>query len=165
MMLGLLAQTGEGEGDHPTIWARVMRALCLVEQGDLAVARSALDIPGQAQVRLRGWMRQWIPYAKARLALARGEWAEARIQALAAGDRVLAIGALSPDYLPWRSLAAQAMARAGEREPALALAREELGLAREEGSPRATGIALCALGTTEGGKEGLGARWARRSRS
>ena len=72
-----------------------------------------------------------------------------------AGERLLAIQAPSPDYLPWRSLAARAAARLGEAERAFSLAEEELELARSAGSPRATGVALATLGVIRGGDDGL----------
>jgi DNA-binding CsgD family transcriptional regulator len=154
-VLDLAAQPSE-QWDPGTTFALVMRALCLAERGDLAAAASALELPEGLEGRLAGtWWWPWLLYGRGRVALARGEWAEARTQSLAAGERMLAIQAPSPDYMPWRSLAAQALAREGERERALTLAREELERARKEGSQRATGIALTALGTIEGGEAGL----------
>jgi tetratricopeptide (TPR) repeat protein len=48
--------------------------------------------------------------------------------------------------LDWRSRSAFAYAALGRRPAALALAREELELARRYGAPRAIGIALRTLG-------------------
>jgi ATP/maltotriose-dependent transcriptional regulator MalT len=155
-VLRLSEGVGRGEWDPVTVVIRVLRALCLSERGDLAAAASALELPEGVEARLPGiWGWTLLPYGRARLALARGEWAEARELALAAGERLLAVQAPSPEYLPWRSLAAQAAARLGERERALALALEELELARGIGSPRAAGVALAALGVIDGGGERL----------
>jgi DNA-binding CsgD family transcriptional regulator len=52
--------------------------------------------------------------------------------------------------MPWRSQAALAYARAGAQEAALALAREEVELARSLGCQRALGVALTAMGVAKG---------------
>jgi hypothetical protein len=58
-----------------------------------------------------------------------------------------------PACMPWRSSLALALAQRS-REEAVGLAREEVELARIWGTPRATGVALTALGRTRGGAEG-----------
>lgn len=156
-LLGRVLQSGEDPAAQAATWTRVTWALCLLEQGDALQARGVLDLPGQGQVRLPGWMRLWVPYAQGWLALAEGDVAEARRDALEAGERLRAIEVTSPDFIPWRSLAAQAMARDGDHDQGLALAHEELSLARQEGSPRATGIALTTIGTLEPSDAGLDA--------
>jgi DNA-binding CsgD family transcriptional regulator len=157
-VLRLSAELGGGEWDPVTVVIRVLRAICLSERGDLSTATSALQLPEGVEARLPGiWGWTLLPYGRARVALARDDWVDARELALEAGERLLSVQAPSPEYLPWRSLAAQADARLGERERALALAREELELARQISSPRATGIALSALGGIEGGDDGLDA--------
>ena len=60
----------------------------------------------------------------------------------------------SPSILPWRSEAAVAHLLLGDREPALALAEEDLALARAFGTPRALGVALRAAGLAAGGRAG-----------
>ncbi|HVW45674.1 MAG TPA: AAA family ATPase [Solirubrobacterales bacterium] len=60
------------------------------------------------------------------------------------GERLLA--------LPWRSDLALAEAAGGRTEAALALAEEEVGLARAFGAPRPLGVALRTLGTLRGGE-------------
>ena len=52
----------------------------------------------------------------------------------------------NPAVVDWRSLAALAHAMLGEHDAAIDLVREELGLARRFGAPRAIGIALRTLG-------------------
>jgi DNA-binding CsgD family transcriptional regulator len=81
---------------------------------------------------------------------------------IAAGlDDFLAVGAIAtratvtcPSYLPWRSEAALAHLALGGNEAALALAEEEVELARLFGAPRALGIALRAAGVVAGGDRG-----------
>lgn len=61
----------------------------------------------------------------------------------------------SPAVLPWRSSLALVLARVGEADEAQRLAREEVTAAQAQHTPRATGVALRALGTVLGGEEGL----------
>ena len=152
---------GGTEWDPATTLVRVMLAVCLVDRGDVDGAARALALPEDAEERLPGmWGWLWLPYGRARVALAGERWAEARDNALATGERTRAVAATSPEYLPWRSLAARALARLDERERALELGREEVELARETGSAQATGIALAALASIEvgGGAELAGYR-------
>jgi ATP/maltotriose-dependent transcriptional regulator MalT len=60
----------------------------------------------------------------------------------------------NPRWVPWRSLKAQALALAGRREEAIALAEEEVALARRWGAPSGLGHSLRVLGELRG-PEGL----------
>ncbi|MEA2407626.1 MAG: hypothetical protein QOE69_1745 [Thermoleophilaceae bacterium] len=60
-------------------------------------------------------------------------------------DRTDSWGCSSPTLLPWRSVASVALAQLGEEERALEMAREELRLAEQLGTPRAVGIAQRAV--------------------
>jgi DNA-binding CsgD family transcriptional regulator len=60
-------------------------------------------------------------------------------------DREHSWGCSCPSLLPWRSAAALALAQLDENEQALELARDELLLAQELGTPRAIGIAQRAV--------------------
>jgi DNA-binding CsgD family transcriptional regulator len=147
----LLGLNEEG-WETATVATRVLAADMLLERDDRAAAESMLAPAEEVEQRLPGtlgWL--WLPYGRTRLAGRAGDWKTALEQALAAGERLLEIQAPSPDYLPWRSLAARAAARLGDRERAVSLAGEELDLARSAGSRRATGIALAALGAIRGG--------------
>jgi DNA-binding CsgD family transcriptional regulator len=62
----------------------------------------------------------------------------------------------NPGHWPWRSTAAEAAARLGQRDLAALLATEELALATIVGVPAFEGIALRALGLATGGDEGIG---------
>ena len=82
--------------------------------------------------------------ARSALLLATGDARGAADLALSL-DRTDAWGCSCPTLLPWRSAAALALAQAGEGEQALELAREELRLAEQLGTPRAVGIAQRAV--------------------
>jgi DNA-binding CsgD family transcriptional regulator len=60
----------------------------------------------------------------------------------------------NPAWAPWRSLKAQALAVLGRRDEAVALAREELELARAWGAPTGLGRSLRVLGELLG-KDGI----------
>jgi DNA-binding CsgD family transcriptional regulator len=62
---------------------------------------------------------------------------------------------VSPVVTPWRSAAAECRLALGSPQEALALAEEELRLARVWGTPRTVGRALRVLGTVTGGRRGL----------
>lgn len=151
----LLGLNEEG-WETATVPTRAIAAEMLMERGDRAGAEEVLAPAVAVDPRLPGtlgWL--WLPYGRARLAIGAGDWGAVLEQALETGERLLAIQAPSPDYLPWRSLAARAAARLGEAEQALSLAEEELELARSIGSPRATGVALAALGVIRGAEDSL----------
>jgi DNA-binding NarL/FixJ family response regulator len=60
----------------------------------------------------------------------------------------------NPGWAPWRSLKAQALALLGRRDEAVALAREEVELARQWGAPSTLGRSLRVLGELLG-KDGV----------
>ena len=82
--------------------------------------------------------------AESALLLASGD-ARAAADAALALNREHSWGCLCPSLLPWRSAAALALAQLEESKQAQELVREELRLAQELGTPRATGIAQRAL--------------------
>jgi DNA-binding CsgD family transcriptional regulator len=82
--------------------------------------------------------------AESALLLARGDARAAADIALAL-DREHSWGCRCPSLLPWRSAAALALAQLEENAQALELARDELRLAQELGTPRATGMAQRAV--------------------
>jgi DNA-binding CsgD family transcriptional regulator len=121
----------------------------LAEQGDLPAARRALGPPwsGPDHEGVRFW----------RLAELQLLVAEGVPDALAAADGYAErFGAVvNPAMSPWRTLKAEALARAGRPAEALALAEEELELARAWGAPGALGRALRVTGVLEGGLDRL----------
>ena len=126
-------------------WAQAVLAELLVDRGAIAEARALLDkasdpLPGSDPAALldRAQMRVLLAEGRADDALACGE----RFQRQAGWRR-------HPRYVPWRSLQAQALDRLGRHEEAVALAAEELELARAWGSPGTVGRSLRVLGTIE----------------
>jgi DNA-binding CsgD family transcriptional regulator len=85
--------------------------------------------------------------AQGRVELALGRPRAALSSLLDCGRRMEEAEVRSPALAPWRSLAAVAALRIGDRERAAALAAEELTLADALGSPRARGLALRAGAT------------------
>ncbi|WP_162002559.1 LuxR family transcriptional regulator [Streptomyces sp. CB01881] len=94
-------------------------------------------------------------YARGMLRLATGEPAAALADLMECGRRQDERQVLSPIVTPWRSAAADCHTLLGEPGPAVALAEEELRLARVWGTPRTVGRALRALAAATGGRHGL----------
>jgi DNA-binding CsgD family transcriptional regulator len=114
----------------------------LVERGEIADAQAVLD-----QYRMDGELRNAFHVKdllerRGRLRLAQGRTAEALSDLLHAGESQRAFDMLNPATLAWRSQAALAAHRTGQRDRAMALADDELRRARAFGAPRALGIAL-----------------------
>jgi DNA-binding NarL/FixJ family response regulator len=74
---------------------------------------------------------------------------------LEVGETVRMVPFDNPSSAPWRSRAAEGLRLLDRNEEALALAGEELVLARRWGEPRAIGASLRVLGLVEGGDKGL----------
>jgi DNA-binding CsgD family transcriptional regulator len=131
-------------------------ALAQIDRGDLDAAQRALDeSAGDGAEQDRYFTYNWALFARARLALARGNAEAALADLLECGRRQVAIPAPNPAVLSWRSEAAVAALRLGDAERARELAQEELQLARRFRAPRALGVALRAAGLARGGAEGL----------
>lgn len=97
---------------------------------------------------------RWLD-ARGRLRLAAGDAARGLADLLAVGELLEALGIRNPSHASWRSDAALALLRRGDREEAVRLVREEVELARRWGAPRPVGVALRAAGLVEGGADGL----------
>jgi DNA-binding CsgD family transcriptional regulator len=95
----------------------------------------------------RGWLR-----------VCRGHYDSGLRDLLEFSRREAGLRARNPAASPWRSRAALALARLGDRAEAARLAAEEVSRATAFGAPRAIGIALRAVGLLEGenGVEPLG---------
>jgi DNA-binding CsgD family transcriptional regulator len=121
----------------------------LVERGDFdaAAAVAGAAQPEESGDSLYGTL---LLASIGRLEVARGAVHEGLERALLAGERASAGGLLNPAVLPWRSDAARAHLLLGERDHALALARDELARAQAFGAPRARGIALLTAGLAGG---------------
>lgn len=81
-------------------------------------------------------------FARGVLRIATGRREEGVADVLLVGERELRIGGVTPAGMPWRTVAAAALAADGEQRRAQELADEELRLAGELGTERAIGIAL-----------------------
>jgi hypothetical protein len=66
-----------------------------------------------------------------------------------AGEVLLRTGFVNPAIAEWRADAARAHLAVGDQRRAAEMAREELGLARALGAPRAIGVALRACAAVE----------------
>jgi DNA-binding CsgD family transcriptional regulator len=116
----------------------------LVLRGDLAAARAVLDA-GQQQDDGSDGCAQLLA-SRAQLLIAEGRFAEALELTRRLEDSAAAIGAF-PGWPPWRSLRADALARLGRTEDAIAIARDDVEAARRFGAPGVVGRSLRVLGT------------------
>jgi DNA-binding CsgD family transcriptional regulator len=126
-------------------WATAVLTELLVDRGAVAEARTLLDaaiqpLPGSdpAVLLARAQMRLLLAEGRAEDALAHAD----TFQDSAGWRR-------HPRYAPWRSLKAQALDRLGLQEEAIAIATEELEIARVWGSPGTVGRSLRVLGAIE----------------
>ncbi|GAA3238766.1 AAA family ATPase [Streptomyces lavendulae] len=101
------------------------------------------------------WELNRFLYARGVQCLAAGDPAGALHDFLECGRRQTAREVLSPVVTPWRTAVAQCRLALGGGQEALALATEELRLARVWNTPRTVGRALRVLGTATGGRRGL----------
>jgi DNA-binding CsgD family transcriptional regulator len=138
-----------GYGPGVIVYFSAFLAATLLARGDTSGARQALergDHTGAGPDGARWWL-----VSRAELLLAEGRADEA----LPAAEEVEAASGwiVNPAAAPWRSLKAQALDRLG-RDGGVALAQEELALARRFGAPGTVGRALRVLGALER-REGL----------
>jgi DNA-binding CsgD family transcriptional regulator/tetratricopeptide (TPR) repeat protein len=125
----------------------------LVDQGELDAAEETLA-PMDAETDTGSVIAGEVRFARARLRIAQGRFAEGLEDFLAVGTLLTRATVTCPSYLPWRSEAALAQLALGDHESAERLATEELELARTFGAPRALGLALRAVGVVAGGERG-----------
>jgi DNA-binding CsgD family transcriptional regulator len=134
------------------------RVYSLLERGDPAAAATLVvesGLAGPASVLPDTYTFNLLLDARGRLRLAQDRPGEAVDDLLECGRRQDALGEVNPALVAWRSGAALALLRLGERERAAQLADDELERARAFGAPRALGVALRAAGLVEGGAAGL----------
>jgi DNA-binding CsgD family transcriptional regulator len=154
----LLAAEENLELDEPESLA-TLRAYQISFLSDVLVARGLAEDARKllAKMRLDAVQpgHQVIPLiAYGRAHLETGHPKEALADAREAGAIGPSVGIGNPAFSPWRSLAALALQRLGQRENGCDLAREELELSRRWGAPRAIGVSLRALALVEGGLAG-----------
>ena len=130
-----------------------MLVQALAERGEFRAAEAALeaaDVHGPPEAIGDAYSGTLVLNARARLRLAQGDPGAALVDLLEVGRRQEAMREPNPATMDWRSQAALAYAALDEPDAALALAREELELARRFGAARAIGIALRSLGVIGG---------------
>jgi DNA-binding CsgD family transcriptional regulator len=135
--------------------AAAFLADALMEQGRLDAAAATLAEANSDESLPDTVRLLFLRDSNARLRILRGDPAGGADELLASGRDYESVGSRNPAFIAWRSPAALAKLRLGERNEARRLASEELELARIWGAPRALGAALRATGTIEGGKRGL----------
>jgi DNA-binding CsgD family transcriptional regulator len=118
----------------------------LTDLGDLDTADRLIREHTPAAPAATTWATAVFGFARASLCAARNQRKEALEGFLETGRILRALGIDNPAALPWRSQAARCHALLGDRAAALALAAEEVELARRWGSPRALSTALAASG-------------------
>ena len=127
----------------------------LTNRGELDEAQRELDQLGLAEdvadsghlifyLGARGWLRY-----------ARRDFTGAASDFERLGNCMDAFEMRNPAVLAWRSHLALALLALERADEALALAREEVELARGWGAPRPIGVALRAQGLAEGGEQGI----------
>ena len=140
-----LAENAHGT-DALVTAARAVKVLVALTRGAGAGELARL----QAEVLDRGADPDALPYhlvlhARGLLRIAQGDVERGIADLPECGRISVAWGSGNPTTVPWRSDAALALARAGERERARRLAAEELELADAFGAKRAIGLAQRAL--------------------
>lgn len=141
-------------GALPPVMAPVNAAylvLALVDQGQLKEAERELVAAGIDAGPGGPTVLRWVPWARARLREAQGRAADVRadIACLREDDEA----GRPMRALAWRALLSRALARAGDREEARALAAEHLEWARAWGRPGALGVAERAAALAAAGEE------------
>lgn len=131
---------------HPYAAPHLMAVRCVVamESGrhDEARALTAAPTPPDTETSIH-W--PLLLFIRARVAADEGRWAEAVELFKESGRWLVRRQWPNPAVLPWRSLAALACLRLGDRKQARRLIHEELTLARRWGAPSAVSLAeLCA---------------------
>ncbi|MDF3302978.1 helix-turn-helix transcriptional regulator [Streptomyces tropicalis] len=145
------------EPPHPAAGptnAHAHAVIALVETGRPARAErlaAAFDLRRAPD----NWELNRFLYARGVLRAAAGDPSAALHDFLECGRRQSAREVVSPVVTPWRTAAAQCRLALGDPRAALALAEEELALARVWDTPRTVGRALGVLGTATGGRRGL----------
>ncbi|MGI5451060.1 AAA family ATPase [Streptomyces sp. CA-243310] len=129
--------------------------MALVHTGRSEEARQLADAFDLSRAP-ESWELNRFLYARGVQRLAAGDPAGALHDFLECGRRQSAREVLSPVVTPWRTAVAQCRLALGGSQEALALATEELRLAKVWNTPRTVGRALRVLGTATGGRRGLG---------
>ncbi len=121
--------------------ARLALAGALTEMGRLDEADTLLHAPGLTSAEAH--------HARARLALAAGDYERGYAAAVEAGARAAADGRVNPAHVAWRTTAALALAHLGRRAEAAALAEEDVSRTTRFRAPVALLTALHARAVAE----------------
>jgi DNA-binding CsgD family transcriptional regulator len=122
--------------------AHAILARSLWERGDVAAAGRELELGTLALAHTRETPLPFLAASKAWFELQHGEPAQALESFLECGQRLESAGAVNPACLAWRSGAARAYMRLGDRDEAARLIEQELSLARDFGAPGQIGRTL-----------------------
>lgn len=166
VLLNTRADIAEARADHAALLSAPMprdavptnahahTLTALIRTGRRADARrlaADLDLGGVPE----NWVLNRLLYARGLLRAADGDPAGALHDFLECGRRQSARDVVSPVVTPWRTAAAECRLALGLPHEAIALAEEELRLARVWDTPRTIGRALRVLGSATGGRRGL----------
>jgi DNA-binding CsgD family transcriptional regulator len=162
LTFGEIAEAGESlrqAAENEVSWARdsgaaiiytsSFRARVLLEQGDVAGAQRSLERRGVSEAGSDGWL--FAALAEAEIQLASGDHAGALEVLDRAQPHLWRVD--NPAWLPWRTVAARALAGLGRGDEALALLDEDLERARRWGAPAPIGRALRVRAELGGGDE------------
>src|SRR4051812_26573020 len=123
----------------------------LLERGQLAAARHVREHLADRCELPDPLLFAGLRLTEARVLVAEGDLPSALDRSLSAGRRQLELARPNPAWCPWRSTAALVQLELGWLDAAVALADEELELARRFGASRALGVALRVAGLCRGG--------------
>jgi DNA-binding CsgD family transcriptional regulator len=143
----------------PNIWIStitvsfVVRAL--IQRGEIEQARVLLADRSLTGDLAATWPHNLVRHARGCLHASAGDQASAVVDLLEAGKLAGEWGIPNPAIMPWRSDAALPLTALGDRQLAIQLCGEEIGLARQWGASRALGIALTTAGVVDGTSRGI----------
>lgn len=150
----LAVLTGEVSGEA-RLTVLPSAALALVELGETDEATELLWSEATVGTSERSWRWTSVFDARAAVLAATGRTREALDASQESGRRLLALGIVNPAALDWRGRSALLLHELGESERAIALAQENVDLARRWGTHGHVGVALRELGVVQGGETGL----------
>ena len=131
------------------LWCLSFLIDALVESDDLTGADAALTAARQQAAPPPGALAApLLLQSRARLRLAQHRPEDALADARAAADRAGELGVRHPVFASWRAEAVEALVTLGETGQARRLAREQLQLSEQLGTPGARGAALRVLART-----------------
>ncbi|MFI0260728.1 ATP-binding protein [Streptomyces sp. NPDC017056] len=153
--LTTFARYGVWRANPSAVWASAALVGVLVDQGELAAARTVLNESGCCGDMPTTWATQSMLRQRARARMASGELGSALEDLRECGDRSVSLGLLNVEFGAWRRLAAEALHQLGRHKEATHMAQEELESVRGKATARARGDALRTAGMVIGGDAGL----------